>query len=140
MGATDVPLGFVGLGHTWAGTWRPDSLAAGYTVFGGARVRENAQHLIDQGLASGADTPRAVAEASAVVFSSVPDDRVLGEVASGPDGILAGLTAGKTFWVEVSTVSPHASRELAERVRAQGSMDARRARFGERSAGCSRGR
>ena len=40
-------------------------------------------------------------------------------VASGPDGILAGLAAGK-IWVDVSTVSPAVSRELAERVRAQG--------------------
>ena len=40
-------------------------------------------------------------------------------VASGPDGILAGLAAEK-IWVDMSTVSPPASRELAERVRARG--------------------
>ncbi len=116
MGATSVPVGFVGLGHM-GGNMAARILAAGYTVFGEARVRENAQPLIDQGL-QWCETPRAVAEAAEVVFSSVPDDRVLEEIASGPDGILAGLSAGKT-WVEVSTVSPHVSRELAERVRAQ---------------------
>src|SRR5213078_2999358 len=46
-----------------------------------------------------------------VLFTSVPDDRVLEEVAAQPDGILAGLAAGKT-WIDVSTVSPQASREL----------------------------
>jgi 3-hydroxyisobutyrate dehydrogenase-like beta-hydroxyacid dehydrogenase len=72
---------------------------------------------VDEGL-RWRETPRTVAEAADVVFSSLPDDQVLEAVASGPDGILAGL-GGKT-WVDLSTVSPKASRELAERVRAQG--------------------
>jgi 3-hydroxyisobutyrate dehydrogenase-like beta-hydroxyacid dehydrogenase len=92
-------------------------LAAGYPVFGEARTRDNAQGLIDDGL-QWRDTPREVAEAADVVFTSVPDDEVLQDVAAGPDGILAGLAAAKT-WVDVSTVSLEASRELAERVRAQ---------------------
>ena len=47
---------------------------------------------------------------------------MLDAVASGPDGILAGLAAGQ-IWVDMSTVSPRASRELAERVtRAGASM------------------
>ncbi len=65
------------------------------------------------------DTPREVAEAADIVFTSVPDDDVLETVASGADGILAGLAADQ-IWVDMSTVSPRASRELAERVRAQG--------------------
>jgi 3-hydroxyisobutyrate dehydrogenase-like beta-hydroxyacid dehydrogenase len=93
-------------------------LAAGYPVYGEARSREHAQQLVEQGL-QWCNTPRGLAEAAEVVFTSVPDDRALEEVASGPDGILAGLAAGKT-WVDVSTVSPQASRELAARVRAQG--------------------
>jgi 3-hydroxyisobutyrate dehydrogenase len=94
-------------------------LAAGYPVYGEQRGREGAEQLIQQGL-RWCDTPRAVAEASDVVFTSVPDDEALESVASDADGILAGLGAGKT-WVDVSTVSPQASRELAERARAQGS-------------------
>ena len=65
------------------------------------------------------DTPRKVAEAADIVFTSLPDDDVLELVASGPDGILAGLEAGKV-WVDMSTVSPRASRKLAERVHALG--------------------
>jgi 3-hydroxyisobutyrate dehydrogenase-like beta-hydroxyacid dehydrogenase len=93
-------------------------LTAGYTVYGEQRSPERAQGLIDQGL-HWRDTPRAVAEAAGVVFTSVPDDDALEEVASGGDGILAGLVEGKT-WVDVSTVSPRASRALAERTRALG--------------------
>jgi 3-hydroxyisobutyrate dehydrogenase-like beta-hydroxyacid dehydrogenase len=44
---------------------------------------------------------------------------VLESVASGAEGILAGLTAGK-IWVDMSTVSPQASRALAARVHARG--------------------
>jgi 3-hydroxyisobutyrate dehydrogenase-like beta-hydroxyacid dehydrogenase len=44
---------------------------------------------------------------------------VLDGVASGPDGIIAGLTESK-IWVDMSTVSPDASREIARRVQAQG--------------------
>jgi 3-hydroxyisobutyrate dehydrogenase-like beta-hydroxyacid dehydrogenase len=94
-------------------------LAAGYPVYGEQRGREGAEQLIQQGL-RWCDTPRAVAEASNVVFTSVPDDEVLESVASGADGVLAGLGAGK-IWVDVSTVSPQVSRKLAEGVRAQGS-------------------
>jgi 3-hydroxyisobutyrate dehydrogenase-like beta-hydroxyacid dehydrogenase len=62
-----------------------------------------------------------VAEAADIVFTSLPDDRVLEEVESGADGILAGLTAGK-MWIDVSTVSPRVSRELAGRVRERGAV------------------
>ena len=48
-------------------------------------------------------------------MTSLPNDDVVEAVASGPDGILAGLGDGKV-WVDMSTVSPRASRTLAERV------------------------
>ena len=114
MAATSARIGFVGLGHM-GGNMAARFLAAGYAVYGEARSREHAKDLIEQGL-QWCDTPREVAEAADVLFTSVPDDRVLEEVASEPDGILAGLAAGKT-WIDVSTVSPQASRELAARVR-----------------------
>jgi 3-hydroxyisobutyrate dehydrogenase len=117
MSAPSKRIGFIGLGHM-GGNMAARFLAAGYAVYGETRNRTGAEHLIDRGLVW-CDTPRAVAERAEVVFTSVPDDRVLEEVSSGADGILAGLVAGKT-WVEVSTVSPHVSQELAERVRAQG--------------------
>jgi 3-hydroxyisobutyrate dehydrogenase-like beta-hydroxyacid dehydrogenase len=110
-------LGFVGLGHM-GGNMAARFLAAGYTVFGESLDRADAQHLIDAGL-GWRDTPREVARAADVVFTSVPNDEVLDGVASGPDGILAGLAEGKV-WVDMSTVSPKASRDVAERVRRLG--------------------
>ena len=110
-------LGFVGLGHM-GGNMAARFLAAGYTVFGESGHRREVQELVDKGL-GWRDTPREVAESADVLFTSLPDDDVLESVASGPDGILAGLTEPK-IWVDMSTVSPRVSRELAERVRAQG--------------------
>jgi 3-hydroxyisobutyrate dehydrogenase-like beta-hydroxyacid dehydrogenase len=106
-------LGFVGLGHM-GGNMAARFLAAGYTVYGESRDRRHAEDLVHEGL-GWRDTPREVAESADVLFTSLPDDDVLESVASGPDGILAGLTEPK-IWVDVSTVSPHASRELAGRV------------------------
>jgi 3-hydroxyisobutyrate dehydrogenase-like beta-hydroxyacid dehydrogenase len=117
MASTANNIGFVGLGHM-GGNMATRFLAAGYPVYGEERSREHAQCLVEQGL-RWCDTPREVAEAADVVFTSLPDDRVLEEVASGPDGILAGLTTGKT-WIDLSTVSPRVSRELAGRVRQRG--------------------
>ncbi|HEV7750858.1 MAG TPA: NAD(P)-dependent oxidoreductase [Baekduia sp.] len=109
-------IGFVGLGHM-GGNMAVRFLAAGHTVHGSARRREPAQWLVDQGL-RWCDTPRAVAEAADIVFTSLPDDDALESVASTTDGLLAGLAAGKV-WIDVSTVSPRASRELAARVSAR---------------------
>jgi 3-hydroxyisobutyrate dehydrogenase-like beta-hydroxyacid dehydrogenase len=110
-------LGFVGLGHM-GGNMAARLLAAGYTVYGESRDRRHARTLEDAGL-GWRDTPREIAECADVLFTSLPDDDAVESVASGPDGILAGLTASK-LWVDLSTVSPHASRDLATRAQARG--------------------
>jgi 3-hydroxyisobutyrate dehydrogenase-like beta-hydroxyacid dehydrogenase len=116
-GATRTSIGFVGLGNM-GGNMAARLLAAGYAVCGQQRSREGAQPLIEQGL-QWCETPRQVAETAEVVVTSLPDDAVLDEVASGADGILAGLGEDRV-WIDVSTVGPQASRELAARARAQG--------------------
>lgn len=114
---TQARLGVIGLGHM-GGNMASRFLGAGFEVHGEDRSREGAQALVSQGL-QWQDTPREVAGAADVVFTSLPNDEVLTAVASGPDGILAGMSPGK-IWVDVSTVSPRASRETAERVHATG--------------------
>jgi 3-hydroxyisobutyrate dehydrogenase-like beta-hydroxyacid dehydrogenase len=87
-------------------------------VYGEARDRTGAQWLIDQGL-RWVDTPRELADAVDVVMTSLPNDEVVESVATGPDGLVAGLTERKV-WADLSTISPQTSRELAERVRQEG--------------------
>ena len=117
MSAEHPSIGFVGLGHM-GGNMAARYLASGYQVYGEARSREGLDQLFDEGL-SWRNTPRDVAQAADIVFTSIPNDDVLRDVASGADGILAGLDEG-TIWVDVSTVSPRASREVAAQVRATG--------------------
>ncbi len=110
-------LGFVGLGVMGSRMVRR-LLDAGHAVTGYNRTKSKAQWLLDQGM-RWADTPRAVAEAADVTFSMVTDTTALRAITEGPDGVLAGLGMGKVY-VDMSTVSPAASRDLAARVAAQG--------------------
>jgi 3-hydroxyisobutyrate dehydrogenase-like beta-hydroxyacid dehydrogenase len=114
---TTTTIGFVGLGHM-GGNMAARFLEAGYTVYGEEPSKEHAQALLHSGL-QWRDTARELAETVDVIFTSLPNDSVLTSVGSGPDGILAGLAAGK-IWVDMSTVSPRASRAVAELVRARG--------------------
>ena len=109
-------IGFVGLGSM--GAPLAARLLPGNEVQGTNRTRAKAGALIEQGMIW-RDTPREAAAAAQVVFSMVTDDAALAAITSGPDGILAGLPPG-SIYVDMSTVSPHASRELAGRVRRAG--------------------
>jgi 3-hydroxyisobutyrate dehydrogenase-like beta-hydroxyacid dehydrogenase len=119
MSAAHERIGFVGLGRM-GGNMAARYLGAGYPVYGEAASKAGTEQLIEDGL-QWRKTPREVAESVDIVFTSLPNDDALRDVASGPDGILAGLDASKT-WVDMSTVSPKASREVAEQVRATGAV------------------
>jgi 3-hydroxyisobutyrate dehydrogenase-like beta-hydroxyacid dehydrogenase len=110
-------IGFVGLGEMGAAI-AGRLLAAGHQVVGTNRTASKAAPLIERGLIW-RDTPSEVAAAAATVFSMVTDDAALAAVTSGQRGILAGLSPGNIY-VDMSTVSPAASRELAEDARARG--------------------
>ncbi|MBI3537969.1 MAG: NAD(P)-dependent oxidoreductase [Chloroflexi bacterium] len=110
-------LGFVGLGVMGSRIVKR-LLDAGHAVTGFNRTKSKAQWLLDAGMQL-ADSPRAVAEKSEIIFSMVTDTRALRAITEGADGILAGLRAGKIY-VDMSTVSPAASREIAQQVASQG--------------------
>jgi 3-hydroxyisobutyrate dehydrogenase-like beta-hydroxyacid dehydrogenase len=110
-------IGYVGLGVMGGGI-AGRLLAAGHEVVGHNRTKAKADPLIERGMAWAA-TPREAAERADVVFTMVTNTHALHAVTAGPDGILAGLSAGRVY-VDMSTVSPAASRELAEQVAARG--------------------
>ena len=110
-------IGFIGLGNM-GGNMAARYLAGGYEVHGVAQSRDRAQALIDQGL-QWAETPRELTAAVDIVFTSLPNDEIVTSVATGVDGIVAGLAAGKV-WADLSTINPDTSRELAELVRRDG--------------------
>jgi len=110
-------LGYIGLG-AMGGRMANRLLDKGHTVTGYNRTRSKAQWLVDRGMKWG-ESPRAVAEASDVIFVMVTDSKSLEAVSGGADGFLAGLREGKVV-VDSSTVSPAVSRDVAEKVRAKG--------------------
>ncbi|MEX2161946.1 MAG: NAD(P)-dependent oxidoreductase [Anaerolineales bacterium] len=110
-------IGFIGLG-VMGSRMVTRLMAAGHKVTGYNRTRAKAQALIDAGMLW-ADTPKAVAEASEITLSIVSDTKALEQIADGPDGVIAGLSAGKIF-VDMSTVSPAAIRSLSAKAKAKG--------------------
>jgi len=110
-------LGFIGLG-VMGGEMVNRLLSKGHTVTGYNRTRSKAQWLIDKGM-HWADSPAAVSTQADVTFIMVTNSSALEFVANGPQGFLSGLSTGK-FVVDMSTVSPAISREIATQVREMG--------------------
>ena len=110
-------LGFVGLG-VMGSRMAKRLLDAGHSVTGYNRTKPKAQWLLDAGM-KWADSPRAAIESSEAVFSMIANNSALRAVTEGKEGILAGLSAGKIY-IEMSTVSPAAIREIAKQVEATG--------------------
>src|ERR1043165_2462298 len=89
----------------------PRLMAAGHSVTGWNRSRGKAKPLMDAGMAW-ADSPRAVAEASEIVFSIVTDGVAVRAIALSDDGVLAGLKPGGIY-ADMSTIAPDVSRGVA---------------------------
>jgi 3-hydroxyisobutyrate dehydrogenase-like beta-hydroxyacid dehydrogenase len=112
-------LGFVGLG-VMGGRMARRLLEAGHTVTGYNRTQSKADWLLEAGMHWG-ESPRVVAEVADVTLSMVANTTALHAVTGGPNGVLAGLGPGKVY-VDMSTVSPAASRELAAQAAAKGAQ------------------
>jgi 3-hydroxyisobutyrate dehydrogenase-like beta-hydroxyacid dehydrogenase len=89
----------------------PRLMKAGHQVTGWNRSREKAAALIKDGM-QWADTPRAVAQQSEIVFSIVTDAKAVRGVALGDDGIVAGIAKDAIF-IDMSTIEPEESRAVA---------------------------
>ena len=110
-------IGFVGLGDMGKGIV-PRLIAAGHRVTGWNRSAGKSDELIALGMAWG-ETPAAVAATSEITFSCVTDAAAIRAVALGDDGIIAGI--GKdSLYLDMSTISPIVSREIAAAFRARG--------------------
>ena len=113
-----VRVGFVGLGAMGEPMVR-SLRRAGFSVTACAHRRRDAlERLLATGVAEAAN-PAAVAAESDVVMICVPDSPQVEEVLFGSDGVAAGACAG-TRVVDMSTISPMASRRFAERLKVAG--------------------
>ena len=113
-----VNIGFIGLGAMGEHMVRC-LLKAGYPVTSAAHKRREAlDRLVAEGLAEAADR-QSVGAASDVLILCVPDSPQVEESLFGPQGAAHGLKAGSLV-IDMSTISPIASRKFAERLAEQG--------------------
>ena len=109
-------LGFIGLGIMG----RPMAghlMAAGHKLFLNTRSGVP-QEMIDKGGVA-CRTHREVAEKSEIIFTMVPDTPDVEKVLFAEDGVAAGLSSGKIV-VDMSSISPLATKDFAKRIEALG--------------------
>ncbi|MGH7312969.1 MAG: NAD(P)-dependent oxidoreductase [Candidatus Rokuibacteriota bacterium] len=105
-----MKVGFIGLGTMGEGLAGNLRKRGGYDlVVHDIRKEAAAPHLAAG--AVWADTPRKVAEAAEVVFTSLPGPPEVESVALGDEGLLVGMSAGKAYF-DLSTNSPALVRRL----------------------------
>ena len=107
-----MQLGYIGTG-TMGNPMAKALIEAGHTVAVHDLRRESATNLCEMG-ANWADSPRELAAASEVVFTSLPGPVEAEQVLTDPDsGILAGLKRGGV-WIDTTTNSPTVIHRLAD--------------------------
>lgn len=110
-------LGFIGLGIMG----RPMALylrQSGHDLFVHARRAESMEPLVRAGAVACA-TPAETARQADVIFIMVADTPDVLQVVLGAGGVIEGARAGSAV-VDMSTISPSATRSMAERLRAKG--------------------
>lgn len=110
-------IGFIGLGMMGS-SMALNVRTAGHELTVHDIRREAAAPHLAAG-AKWADTPRQVAEAAEVVFTSLPGPREVEAVALGDAGLLPSMRPG-SVWFDLTTNSPSLIRRLHERFAARG--------------------
>jgi 3-hydroxyisobutyrate dehydrogenase len=110
-------VGFIGTGVMGQSMCR-HIMTAGYAVTVSTRTKAKAQPLLDAG-AAWADTPKAVAEKSDVLFAIVGFPSDVREVFLGPQGALAGAKPGSVL-VDMTTSQPSLAAEIYQAAKAKG--------------------
>ena len=113
-----MQLGFIGTG-TMGNPMARCLIEAGHRFTVHDIRREATTNLCELG-ANWADSPRAVAASSQVVFTSLPGPAEVEETVLNPDtGILSGMASGGAF-IDMTTNSPKVFRRIAEVCKSRG--------------------
>ncbi len=112
-----MKVGFIGLG-TMGASMAYNCLQGGNEMVVHDIRREAATRHLEAG-ADWADSPREVAEASEIVFTSLPGPTEVEAVGLGEDGIIEGMSEGKVYF-DLSTSTPTLIRRIHEQAAARG--------------------
>lgn len=110
-------IGFIGLG-IMGGSMAQNLMEAGHELVLYNRSREKAEVLASD-RAMVAESPGEVAGACDVVITMLPDSPEVREVVAGENGVLEGIREGALL-IDMSTISPVVTRELAAEVKKHG--------------------
>ncbi len=116
MTTTPQKIGFIGLGIMGA-PMAGHLLAAGHQLFVHTRSQVPAE-LTQKGAVACVDA-RSVAQQADIVFTMLPDTPDVEKVLFAERGLASGLTPGKTV-VDMSSISPIATKDFAQRINALG--------------------
>jgi len=105
-----VRVGFIGLG-VMGKPMAMNLIRAGFTLIVWNRTRSKMNDLLKMG-ATGAESPRDVAERSDVIITMVSDSPDVEAVVLGKDGVIEGASKGQLV-IDMSTISPEATRRIA---------------------------
>ena len=114
-----MKVGFIGLG-TMGAFIAANLQKAGHQLVVNDVRREAGANRLAAG-AIWADTPKAVAEQSEIIFTSLPGPKEVEHVVFGEDGILAGIKPGTAFF-DLSTNAQALVRRFAEALAEKGAF------------------
>jgi 2-hydroxy-3-oxopropionate reductase len=109
-------IGFIGLG-IMGSPMALNMMRAGNKLF--THTRGKTPEILAEGGATLCTSNKGVAERADIIFIMVPDTPQVHEVLLGDNGVVQGLTPGKIV-VDMSSISPIATKEFAAKVRAKG--------------------
>ena len=110
-------VGFIGLG-IMGKPMAKNLMEAGNELVLYNRTLEKAEELAEDG-AEVAANPKEVAENSEIIVTMLPDSPDVRNVVAGEDGVLEGIKDGSLL-VDMSTISPVVTEELAAKVKERG--------------------
>ncbi|WP_028239731.1 2-hydroxy-3-oxopropionate reductase [Stutzerimonas azotifigens] len=112
-------IGFIGTG-IMGKPMALNLIAAGHGLFLSTHHDAAPAELLDKG-AVALDNPREVAQEAEFIIVMVPDTPQVEDVLFREDGIAAGVGSGKVV-IDMSSISPTATKQFAERIKASGAQ------------------
>lgn len=116
MTTSSIKIGFIGLG-TMGAPMAQHLIQAGHQLF--VHTRGRVPPAIAESRATQCVTARGVAERADIIFTMVPDTPHVEAALFSESGVAAGLSKGKTV-VDMSSISPIATKDFAQRINALG--------------------
>jgi 3-hydroxyisobutyrate dehydrogenase len=107
----EIKIGWIGLGNM-GGPMSQRLINAGYsvTVYNRSKAKEEALKLMGAAVAS---SPRLLMEQVNVIIIMVTDDQAIREIFTGDNGLLSSKKTNGKIIINMSTVSPGISKEMA---------------------------